>query len=157
MKTIEADIFEQFEKQSNVMAVHCVNCFHTMGGGIAKIIKDRYPKVYDVDCRTEYGDIKKLGTYSFAKVGDDEKYIANLYAQFTYGKNHFGDRELSYDAFYNGFQKILKDIENSEIKTVLVPYQIGCGLAMGSWEIVENILDTLSKSFTKDIVICKLT
>ena len=156
MKTIEADIFEEFENRSNVMLVAVNNCFHVMGGGIAKIIKNRYPKVYEADCRTEYGDIKKLGTYSFAKVGDGEKYIANLYGQFTYGKNHFGDRELSYDAFYNGFQKILKDIENSEIKTVLVPYQIGCGLARGNFEIVEKILDTLSKSSTKDIVICKL-
>ena len=157
MKTIEIDIFEQFEKTDNVILIAVNNCFHVMGGGIAKIIKDRYPKVYEADCATPKGDKNKLGGYSFAKVDfKHNRYIANLYGQYTYGKNHFGDRELSYDAFYNAVQKLLKDIENSEIETVLIPWGIGCGLAMGRWEIVKKILDTLTDGCNKECIVCKI-
>lgn len=151
---IEDDIFKVFEMYDNVILCHVSNCFHTMGGGIAKIIRERYPKAYEADCRTVKGDKNKLGTYSFAK--EKEKYIANIYGQYTYGQNYFGDRELSYDALYNGFQKLLKDIRNSKIDMVLVPYGLGCGLAKGRWEIVEKILDILAEQFKIQVVIVKL-
>jgi O-acetyl-ADP-ribose deacetylase (regulator of RNase III) len=154
-KIIEADIFEVFEDTDNVTMIHVANCFHVMGGGIAKIIKDRYPKAYEADCRTVKGDRDKLGTYSFAKI-KDEKYIVNIYGQYTYGQNHFGDREASYDAIYNGIKKLLVDIKNTEIQTVLIPYMIGCGLAGGKVEIVETIINVLAGKTEKDILICKL-
>jgi len=157
MKTKEINIFHEFVQHKNIIMVHGANCFHTMGGGIAKIVKEKYPKAYEADCATPKGDINKLGTYSFAKVDlKRNRYIANLYTQFTYGQNHFGDRELSYDALYNSFQKLLKDIENSEIETVLIPYGIGCGLAKGNFKIVEIILDELTEGCNKECIVCKL-
>jgi O-acetyl-ADP-ribose deacetylase (regulator of RNase III) len=157
MKTIEVDIFHEFVTHKNVIILHVANCFHTMGGGIAKIVKDKFHKAYEADCATLKGDKSKLGTYSFAKVDlKQNRYIANLYAQFTYGQNHFGDRELSYDALYNSVKKLLNDIENSEIQTVLIPYGIGCGLAKGNWNIVEKILDELTDGCNKECIVCKL-
>jgi O-acetyl-ADP-ribose deacetylase (regulator of RNase III) len=154
-KIIEADMFEVFESNDNVALLQGCNCFHVMGGGIAKIIKDRYPKAYEADCRTTKGDKDKLGTYSLAKI-KDEKYIVNIYTQYTFGQNHFGDREASYDAIYNGIKKLLVDIKNTEIKTVLIPYMIGCGLASGRIEIVETIINVLAGETEKEILICKL-
>lgn len=156
MKTIEADIFEIFKQKDNVILTHCSNCFNTMGSGIAKVIKDKYPKAYEADCRTEKGDKDKLGTYSFEKVAEKEKYIANLYGQYFYGRKELGDRDVSYDALYNAFQKLFKDIRAGNY-CVLVPYGIGCGLAGGNWGIVEKMIDILANGYNIEVIVCKLT
>ena len=50
--------------------VHGCNCFNTMGAGIALAVKRKYPEAYEVDKRTKYGDINKLGTISVAYCDD---------------------------------------------------------------------------------------
>ncbi len=82
--------------QFNII-VHGCNCFNTMGSGIAKEIRDRYPKAYDVDSTTGSGDRNKLGTYSFAAT---EKFlIVNAYTQFDYNRHGKQNDVFEYTAF----------------------------------------------------------
>lgn len=133
--------------------VHQANCFHTMGGGIAKQIKERYPSSYEADLKTPYGDIKKLGTFS--SLPDDalswgEFRIYNCYSQYTFG----GKVDTNYEAVEQCFNAIKEHILNIDIQRVSspdmqetgfvyklgIPYGYGCGLAGGDWNIVESII-----------------
>lgn len=172
VKEIIGDIFQS---EVNVI-IHQANCYHTMGGGIAKVIADNYPEAKDADDKTPIGE-KKLGSYSFAFVDSGKKLIFNMYSQGKYGR---GKRFTDYDAMISGFEAIKKFLESDEFKKYLdyydddnliysnniqdfqksivlgVPYLIGCGLAGGDWKVVENIINMSFKDFKYPLVIVKL-
>jgi O-acetyl-ADP-ribose deacetylase (regulator of RNase III) len=56
--------------------IHGVNCFNTMGGGIAREIRERYPMVASVDMETVRGDYRKLGTWTECDAGDKNRFTA---------------------------------------------------------------------------------
>lgn len=153
---IVGDLLVEFEEGRVSVIVHQANCFCTMGSGIARAIREKYPQAYEADCRTEEGDKEKLGTFSAAKVGN-YKYIVNLYSQFTFSSK---ERETSYDAMVDGLIKIRKVLEKwvdkGEKPVLGIPYQIGCGLGGGSWSIVKAIIVDVFCEASFDIVIVKL-
>lgn len=147
------DLFEQ--NDVNII-VHQCNCFHTMGGGIARLIKEKYyPEAYEADLKTEYGSKDKLGTYSMYVHEKDHMIIINLYSQFNYGCDN---NQTDYEAMRKGFQNLREEFCNSGIsETVIgIPHGIGCGLAGGDWNIVENIIKEVFDDVEDKIVICKL-
>jgi len=79
--------------------VHGYNCFNTMGKGIAKQIKNKFPEAYKADCCTRMGDILKLGTYTCAMLT-----IINAYIQYNYGSSI----NVNYDAIRKIFTSINK-------------------------------------------------
>ena len=88
------DVIEAFlNSESPSVITHGCNCFNTMGAGIAKSIKKRFPCAYNVDKKTQKGDRSKLGTITYCKTKNG--YVVNAYTQFTYW-----DRNdmLSYEA-----------------------------------------------------------
>jgi O-acetyl-ADP-ribose deacetylase (regulator of RNase III) len=114
--------------------LHIANCFHTMGGGIAKQLKENFPNVYKADLKTVFGDYNKMGTISFA--GLSGPYIIfNMYAQYHYGSYK---KQLNEDALICCLDKV-KYYVNKD-KTIAYPYMMGCGLAGGDWEVVSKIL-----------------
>jgi O-acetyl-ADP-ribose deacetylase (regulator of RNase III) len=117
---------------------HGCNCFHTMGSGIARQIANRYPLVEFVDKKTKYGDREKLGTYSTAniQIGNDKNLIIlNCYTQYNYGF-----QKVNCD--YNAIEKVMIKINNEFPQDCKIGMpKIGCGLAGGYWNIVEEILN----------------
>lgn len=156
MKTIIGDIFEEFDSPSpegkTKFLIHQANCFYKMASGIAKMIKDRYPQAYSSDLRTNMG-IGKLGTYSIASIVDSEKYIVNLYGQASFSRRSMGDRDTSYDAFYDALKKIFRDIsfEAKNFSEVLIPYGIASNLAGARWPIIEKMIEVLSELYSNDM------
>ena len=67
MKTIKGDLVKLAIKGEFDLIIHGCNCFCTMGAGIAKTIKQKFPEAYEADLKTEKGDKAKLGTISWAK------------------------------------------------------------------------------------------
>lgn len=120
--------------------VHQANLFHTFGAGIAAQILKEYPEAYQADLATKYGDVNKLGTYSYA--ASKGKFVANLYSQKDFSRN--GSNATSYEHFKIGIQAIKKHFPG---ETIGVPHGIGCGLAGGDWNRVYKILQTV---FAKD-------
>jgi len=126
-------------QQESVGIIHCCNCFTTMGGGIAKQIKDRYPIAYEVDLKTGRGNKNKLGKFSIAEVTNSPtKLIYNLYGQYRYGRD---TRYVSYDALCTGFSFIHEDAKLKNLTFLGIPKNIGCMLAGGSWGIVKSIIE----------------
>ncbi len=68
------------ESDCQIIAHGC-NAFHTMGSGIARTIRTKYPEAYAADLTSPYGSKNKLGTYTYTKVGfgQNERYVLNLY------------------------------------------------------------------------------
>ena len=134
---------------------HQVNCCGVMNGGVAKSIKEKYPKCYtdyiDTYIKTEY---KKdlLGSISITQLFDvfnknTVNYIINIFGQHHYGKS---TRYTNYDALYKGLEKVrnfayeLSYIKHQKID-IAIPYKIGCGLGGGNWNIVYIMICEIFK------------
>ena len=120
---------------------HGCNCFCTMGSGIARQIRQKYPGAYQADLETINGDLKKLGAFSLFKSEDFDIY--NLYTQYKYGSDKvhlvYAALELSLITMKYHLQW---EYENySELK-IGFP-KIGCGLAGGDWEKVSKIIENV--------------
>ncbi len=133
--------------------VHCANLHHVMGGGIARIIKERFPVVYDADCRTPVGDKNKLGFFSSAKIqliGFDRE-IFNLYGQMGIGNDGTPlNRNARYDAIHDGMLRICEYISKSPRSykySLGIPHGMASALAGGDWNIVEAILKSVESRF----------
>jgi O-acetyl-ADP-ribose deacetylase (regulator of RNase III) len=143
--------------------VHQANCFHTMGSGIARFIRETFPEAYEADCRTEKGVEAKLGTFSVAKITSKNanprlKYIINLYSQFDYGRD---GRHTRYDAMADGLNLLntriiaAKTPAAASIKTIALPYRIGSNLGGADWRIVRSIIYSVFEESPVLVKICE--
>lgn len=141
INTIKADILSNLDiNNQKTVILHGCNCFHTMGSGIAKYLKNKFHQVYTADItQTIRGDRKKLGTFSTAVISDN-LHILNCYTQYYYGR----DNRLY--AEYEAIEKCMDTVaERYSTWEIRLP-KIGCGLAGGNWIVVEKIVDkTLGK------------
>jgi O-acetyl-ADP-ribose deacetylase (regulator of RNase III) len=120
--------------------LHCVNCFHVMGAGVAKAIREEWPGVFLADLKTPRGDRSKMGTFSFHQEGG--LVVINLYAQYRYSR--LRKQSLEYPALRRALRSAAERLNAWQEKgvDVRVGYPLlGCGLAGGNWEQVKEILD----------------
>ena len=109
-----------------------MNARGVMGGGCAKIIKDKFPKVFQ-----EY---RKIYETTGLKLGEiypveiDDKIIINAVTQDNFGTHQ---RQTDYDAVFGCFKKVEEQFPN---QTVIMP-RVGAGLGGGSWEIIKDIIE----------------
>jgi O-acetyl-ADP-ribose deacetylase (regulator of RNase III) len=153
---VEEIVSDVFLAPVNII-VHQANCQNTMGSGIAKIIREKFPSAYAEDCRTKKGDKSKLGSYSSARViaqdNPDLKFIVNLYSQFDYGRD---TKHTNYDAMDAGLRKLRDRLEFlSETHTVGIPYRIGSNLGGGDWNVVKAIIYSVFEKSKIKCFICK--
>ena len=111
------------------------NCFNTMGGGIAREIRERYPMAVLADNETEKGDYNKLGNYNTAFTG--KFLIVNAYTQYNMSR---GTDVFEYAAFELILQKICHKYGT---KRIGLPY-IGMGLASGSKNIIVEQIENFA-------------
>lgn len=148
-KTVHGDLIKLAERGEFDVIIHGCNCFHAMGGGIAKQLADRYPEVAEADRRTEYGDPNKLGSSSHCMVNTGERQfiVENVYTQYSWsnGKDVFD---------YYAFQKFLDDTVKyfefgwmgfKDEKAKLGFPQIGAGLAGGDWERISKMIEKFAE------------
>jgi len=120
--------------QFDIVVQGC-NCFNTMGGGIAREIRERYSEAAIADDRTEKGDYTKLGNWTECEVGDDNQFtIINAYTQYNMSTGE--------DVFeYSAFALILQKLEHAYgDKKIGLPY-IGMGLAGGKKEVIIPMIE----------------
>ena len=158
IKIIKDDVFNykrHYENNKFVIIVHQVNCQGVMGAGIAKIIKQRYPEVfsyYKNACDTVSID-SLLGQCQLTPVIGENLCIANLFAQERYGRDK---RYTDYDAFDMSLKRLrsyICHLTNSNV-VIRIPYGIGCGLAGGDWNTIQNLIQDNLNQF--EVEICKL-
>lgn len=153
INTTRGDLIVELMKMKYDAIVHGCNCFCTMGKGIAKTIKLKFPEAYTEDCKTKPGDKKKLGTYTKAdvslKTGKPNTYIINAYTQYDYRKTYDGTNiNVDYDAIRNVFTLLNKDFAGKKIG---IP-KIGAGLAGGDWNKIVEIINSVTPDIDIELV-----
>jgi len=142
--TMKGDIISLFLSGEYDYLVHGCNCFCTMGAGLAKTIKDKFPEAYEADLKTKPGDVLKLGNYTHCET--PYGVIINLYTQFNYGKYV----TLNYDDIINGFRKLNRELPKGS--KILIP-RIGAGLAKGNWNFISKLINNTTSDL--DITLVK--
>ena len=137
---------------------HQANCHNVFGAGIAKSIREIYPKAFHADTMAYKDGKAVLGNYSFCYLDNAPfKKIFNLYGQHLYGK---GKRQTNYDALYTALEG-MKDYlteydEDVPVPDIGFPYLMGCGLGGGDWRIVERLIEVAFHNYDGNVVIYKL-
>ena len=114
--------------------IHGCNSHGVMGSGVAKLLREKYPKAYQDynDAYNSYG--LSLGDIIVSVQGDG-KVIHNAITQQDYGRRD--DRVyVSYWAIAEVFRKI----NSWGVKEVALP-KIGAGLANGDWNVISAIIE----------------
>lgn len=136
MRVIEGDLLELALAGEFDVIVHGCNCHCTMGAGIAKLIKARFPEAYAADLATEKGDRMKLGTISFAEIERPHHslVVVNAYTQYDWRGS---GKKVDYDAVGSAMQSVKRTFGGNRIGYPL----IGAGLAGGDWSEIAPIID----------------
>jgi O-acetyl-ADP-ribose deacetylase (regulator of RNase III) len=148
MKTVKGDLIKLAEQGEFDIIIHGCNCFHCMGGGIAKQLADKYPQVKEADRQTEFGDRKKLGSYTSAIVEVDGRYftVVNLYTQYKWSS---GSDVFEYDAFQKFLDnqvEFLGYYSPSSLRRKSIGFpMIGAGLAGGDWSRISKMIEDFSE------------
>ncbi len=121
---------------------HQVNVYGVMGGGVARQLADRYPKLeeeYSHYCEINNKNYNDLKGKVFYFITDNEKVVANIFSQ-----------EPNFNTDYEALKIALLDIKReakSHKLSVCMPYGIGCGIANGNWNEVYKIIDEVFKDY----------
>lgn len=128
---------------------HQVNCKGIMGAGLALQIREAYPQLYDeyknlcnIMGANLLGQVNVYVTNNLKSDNHINTVIVNMYAQEDYGRNKV---QTDYEAFESCVRQIINlskinDVYVSGKPVIAFPYKIGCGLAGGDWNIVEDII-----------------
>lgn len=177
-----------FSTEYDVIA-HQVNCTGTMGSGVAKQVRERYPeayKVYHQQCLGGYNNIimdsALLGRTTIVKCTD--KYIANMFAQYSYRgfdlskcnyskrtqyvgsedirpnyvQTRFSEsRYTNYEAFYSCLVDLKEGMKKCYLTSVAFPYNIGCDRGGANWNIILTMITEVFRDTDYTIGIYKLS
>jgi O-acetyl-ADP-ribose deacetylase (regulator of RNase III) len=120
-----------------------VNAQGVMGSGIAKEIRETWPKVWDeysatVGAAYTQGDsgLKHMGRVIITDV-EPELMVISIVGQQFFGRD--GSRYTSYDALDKGFAEIADLLGGLDVK-FHHPF-IGCGLGGGIWQVISSIIE----------------
>jgi len=141
---VKGDLIEMADSGDVDAIAHGCNCFHVMGGGIAKSInKWSKGKALATDKQTLYGDINKLGTYSSFEYKGIECY--NLYTQFVTMDmipHRTGNEVMVH--WLGVYESIIAMLDVTSADVIGIPY-IGCGLAGGKEEHLMVVLKDIAR------------
>jgi O-acetyl-ADP-ribose deacetylase (regulator of RNase III) len=114
--------------------IHGCNSKGVMGSGVAKVLREKYPRAYQ-DYNNVYNSYGlELGNV-IVSVQDDGKVIHNAITQRDYGRDS-SRVYVSYWAIAESFRKI----NQWGIKEIALP-KIGAGLANGDWNVISAIIE----------------
>lgn len=155
LKYVEGDLLVALTEGDVDVLVHGCNCFHAMGGGIARQIKTLWPEVAKADKQNStYAARGKLGLFTSAIVPRDDGskgVVINAYTQYKYSSQ---DAQVDYEAIECAFKTIVDVYHNSDV-VIGIP-KIGAGLAGGDWDKIEGIINTIldSRPDAKLSIVC---
>jgi len=125
---------------------HQCNCHSLHGAGLASSIFKAFPWVNVYSNRSDRGNDAALFG-SITVHGDpkrNQRYVINIYGQLKPGKPSPGRDSAA--SRLEAFSKALDQIaELPELKSIGLPYGIGCGLAGGDWEKYERLLEDFAE------------
>ena len=140
LKHTKGNLLDLAERGDFDVIVQGCNCFNTMGGGIAREIRERYPNVASVDMETVRGDYNKLGNWTECDAGKKNRFtVINAYTQYNMST---GEDVFEYTAFALICQKLIHAYGD---KRIGLPY-IGMGLAGGDKDVIMRMIEEFAYS-----------
>lgn len=120
---------------------HQVNCRGKMNSGIAKSIREKWPKVYESYLTKFAGKfvVSPIGTIQIVTVYDDfddRLCVVNMFSQQDYGYD--GQKYTSYDAFWACLQKISETVPAGA--KIGFPKNIGCCRGGANWNVISTMI-----------------
>ena len=138
---------------------HQVNCQAVMGAGIAKQIRDTYPRVYGeyVRLTRQYRaqGLSPLGKCQLVYADSTKtRIVANLFGQEFYGRSR---QQTDYKALEAALLSLSKKKILIEANaTIGFPYLMGCALGGGDWTVVFPMIRDAFVDYPGAIEIWKL-
>lgn len=146
LKVVNGDLLTAFD--DGIPAIgHQVNCQGVMGAGLARQIRNHYPKVYEQYKMAYNGSPDLLGKIQPILI-DKNKTVVNLFAQDGYGRNG-----LYTD--YNALSECLSKLRNYVDHNVALPFGLGAGLAGGDWNRIYNMIENIFANSDKKLFLYK--
>jgi hypothetical protein len=136
IEIITGDLLDALDRKEVRHIGHCANMQNTFGSGIAKSIRERFPRAYKAD--TEWFNLKPEMRPPLSIGGSlEEGWIYNLYGQVNYGREK---RQVHYGLLANA----LITMGRSMVPGALVgfPYLMACDRAGGDWDVVLELIET---------------
>lgn len=139
-----------FDSTATIIAHQC-NGIGVMGSGVAKEVKERYPRVFKKYKQAIDSDLLKLGSCQVVAVDEIKtKFVANLCGQWNFGSD--GKRYTSYDAIYSALEKLSDYCVKKNIKSVAFPYKMSSDRGGASWDVVFAMIQDVFKD-NEEIII----
>ena len=127
---------------------HGCNCQGSMGAGIAKGFKERYPEMYEAYrqlCKTQPRQFN-LGDVFLWKT-QDKPWVFNLGTQERYWH-----ARASYAAIEEALLKMKAQAEQENLQRIAIP-QIGTGYGGLSWKKVRAIIETIFADWDRTLIV----
>lgn len=133
------------DAQTDVIA-HQVNCQGVMGSGVAKQIRNKWPRAYDsyvshcYDYTTYTHEL--LGECQLVQVNDNQC-VANLFGQNYYGRDN--KRYTSYDGIYDALTSLATLMMSNGMKSLAIPYKMSSDRGGADWNVVLAMIESVFK------------
>ena len=140
-KVVQGNIFDS---KATIISQQ-VNNQGVMGSGVAKQVKELYPRVFEKYRSAYEKGYLKLGTCQVVDVdGTKRQFIANLCGQDKYGYD--GKRYTSYDAIYTALEKLAKYCLDNKIESVAFPWGMSSDRGGADWNVIITMIESVFKN-----------
>lgn len=142
---VEGDATKPTGKSKYQIIVHIVNDEGVMGSGIARVIREKWPHVYE-QYQALFAEPAKKRATAQGQIqvvrADGNLFVCNLFGQSGVGDFN-GLPAVRYGAVEEGLMRLRGRVKKSAIRseTAIAMPRIGCGLAGGSWAKVEEVIN----------------
>lgn len=140
-----------------IYLAHGCNAQGVMGSGVAKAVRARYPKAYDV-YRNKFvarglqlGEVVEVEVpwHSDFRYRDQmvptKRFVFNCITQNSYGRD--GRRYVNYGAVESTMRYINKRVADTLVPVEVGMSMIGSSLGGGDWNIISDIIERRSTNF----------
>lgn len=135
--------------EGNKIIAHVCNNIGAWGAGFVLAISKRWSEP-EREYRSMSSTKRKLGNVQFVPVETDIV-VANMIGQENIKANDYGVPPVRYSAIKICLERVLS-LAKSMNASIHMP-RIGCGLAGGQWEIMEQVIIAASKNFDTKIFV----
>ena len=132
--------------------VHQVNASGGFGSGVAKSVRDTFPRVYEQYRKAVESGLMKLGMCQVVKTNpgkEDNRLVANLCGQEKYGYDR--KRYTNYEGIYVALEKLSQYCTENNIKSVAFPWKMSSERGGADWMVIVTMIESVFKD--KDIII----
>lgn len=145
IKIIDGCLLNAFGRGDIDVLAHCVNTKGVMGSGVAKLVKERYPVVfnrYKTVCDENFPE-DLLGKVQLSHIGweSDNTRVANLFGQLNYGTDK---RHGNYGAIASCLLKLSERVDTAY--SIGIPYKMCSDRAGCQWDIILEMVEFYLKS-----------